>query len=127
MLFLVSQDIPDLYLFHLIVLLNPVFNFFNNLLSFSVDNVTTGIYNYVAAILKVVFVGLLISATQLSPAIFFIKPLLVNTKLADQVKVKDTLQLIKVICSALQKLVRYFNGTAISTSFSLVLSSNSPC
>ena len=72
MLFLVSQDIPDLYLFHLIVLLNLVFNFFNNLLSFSVDNVTTGIYNYVAAILKVAFVGLLISATQLSPAIFFI-------------------------------------------------------
>ena len=34
-----------MYLFHFIVILNPDFNFPNNLLSFSADKVTTGTYN----------------------------------------------------------------------------------
>ena len=34
-----------MYLFHFIVILNPDFNCSNNLLSFSVDKVTTGTYN----------------------------------------------------------------------------------
>ena len=39
------------------------------------------------------------------------------TQLADQLKTKDTSQLINGISSVLQKLLRYFNGTAISASF----------
>ena len=38
---LVCLDISDLYLFHLIVLLNPVFNCSKGLLSSSVDRVNT--------------------------------------------------------------------------------------
>ena len=55
--------IPDLYLFHLIVLLNPVFNCFNDLLSSWVDKATAGTYNSVSFILKVVSVGLLNATT----------------------------------------------------------------
>ena len=57
LLFIVWLDISDLYLFHLIVLLSPVFNCFNNLLSFSADKVTTGIYNFVLVTLNVASVG----------------------------------------------------------------------
>ena len=42
--------ICDLYLFHFIVLLNPDFNCSKGLLSFSVDKVTTGTYNFVSVI-----------------------------------------------------------------------------
>ena len=55
--------ISVLYLFHLIVLLNPVLNCSKAVLSFSVDKVTTGIYNFTSVILNIVFVGLLIAAT----------------------------------------------------------------
>ena len=43
--------------------------------------------------------------------------MVVITQLADQLKTKDTSQLINGISSVLQKLLRYFNGTAISASF----------
>ena len=39
----------------------------------------------------------------------------VKTKFLDQVKIKDTSQLINVISNALQKLLRCFNGTENST------------
>ena len=63
MLVLVCLFTSDLYLFHLIVLLNPVFNCSKSLLSYSVDKVTTGTYNFVSVILNVAFVGLLTAAT----------------------------------------------------------------
>ena len=56
-------NISDLYLFHLIVLLNPVFNCSDNLLSSSVDIVTTGACSFVSVISNVAHVGLLTSAT----------------------------------------------------------------
>ena len=43
--------------------------------------------------------------------------MVVITQLADQLKTKDTSQLINGMLSVLQKLLRYFNGTAISASF----------
>ena len=43
----------------------------------------------------------------------------VITQVDDHVKIKLTSQLIKDISIVLQKLLRYFNGTIISTSFSL--------
>ena len=46
------------------ILLNPVLNSPKNLLSFSVDKVTTGAYNFVSVILNVAFVGLSIAATE---------------------------------------------------------------
>ena len=63
LLVLVCWVSSDLYLFHLIVLLNPVFNCSNNLLSSWVDKVTTGTYNFVSLILNVAPVGALISGT----------------------------------------------------------------
>ena len=42
-------------------------------------------------------------------------------KVDDHVKIKLTSQLIKGISRVLQKLLKYFNGTIISTSFSLLL------
>ena len=56
-LVLVWLVISDLYLFHLIVLLNPDFNCSKKLLSSFVDKVTTGTYNFVSVILNVAPVG----------------------------------------------------------------------
>ena len=68
MLVLAWLVICDLYLFHLIVLLNPVFNCSKNLLSSSVDKVTTGTYNFVSVIVNAAFAGALISCLAgLSP------------------------------------------------------------
>ena len=49
-LVLVWLVISDLYLFHLIVLLNPDFNCSKKLLSSFADKVTTGSYNFVSVI-----------------------------------------------------------------------------
>ena len=57
MLVLVWLVISDLYLFHLILLLNLDLNCSKKLLSSSADNVTTGTYGLVSVILDVVFVG----------------------------------------------------------------------
>ena len=112
----------------MIVLLNPVFNCSKSLLSFSADKVTTGTYNFQSAILKTAFVGLLIPATAGSASgSASLVALLVITQFSDQVRVKDTSQSINGMSSVLQKLLKYFNGTRISTlSFSTLLPSNFP-
>ena len=51
-------------MFYLIVLLNYVFDYCNNLLSSSVDKVATGIYNFLSVIENTAFVGALIPATK---------------------------------------------------------------
>ena len=45
LLLIASVVICDLYLFHIISLLNPDFKLVNNLISLSLDKVTTGMYN----------------------------------------------------------------------------------
>ena len=45
LLLVASVDICDLYLFHFISLVNPDFKLVNNLISSSLDKVTTGTYN----------------------------------------------------------------------------------
>ena len=50
-----------MYSFHLIVLLNSVFNYSKGLLSSSVNKVTVGTYNFVSVISNVAPVGSLIS------------------------------------------------------------------
>ena len=101
----------------MIVLLNPVFNCSKSLLSFSADKVTTGTYNLQSLILKIISVGLIIPAIagsasgSASLVAFF-----VTTQFSDQVKVKDTSQLINGMSNVLQKLFKCFNGTKISIS-----------
>ena len=46
------------------VVLNRVLNCSKCLLSFSVDKVTTGTYNFVSVVINVAFVGLSIAATS---------------------------------------------------------------
>ena len=94
----------------MIVLLNPVFNCSKSLLSFSADKVTTGTYNIQPRILKITFVGLLISSTAGSASGS-------SSQFLDQVEVKDTSHLINGISNVLQKFLKYFNGTTILTSF----------
>ena len=49
-----------------------------------------------------------------------------NTQFSDHVKIGFISQLINGISSVLQKLLKCFNGTTISTSFSMLLHSNFP-
>ena len=76
------------------ILLNPVLNSPKNLLSFSVDKVTTGAYNFVSVILNVAFVGLSIAATGGSTSgSTSLVALLVNM-LSDHVEIKFISQLM---------------------------------
>ena len=117
---MVCLDISDLYLFHSIVYLNPIFNCFNKLLSYSVDKVTTGTYNFTSVILNVAFVGTFIAGlAELSTcagtaACVFIS---VKTQFSDHVKIRFISQLINVMSKVLQKNFKCFNGTTISTLF----------
>ena len=67
LLLIASVVICDLYLFHIISLLNPDFILVNNLISSSLDKVTTGTYNLQSVILSVAPVGAL-SLTTGGPA-----------------------------------------------------------
>ena len=63
-----SVDICDLYLFHSISLVNPDFKSVNNLISSSLDKVTTGIYNLQLLIASVKPVGAaIIPPSKFSP------------------------------------------------------------
>ena len=110
-----SVVICDLYLFHIISLLNPDFRLVNNLISSSLDKVTTGTYNLQSVILSVAPVGAL-SLTTGGPASTCLHSKLVITQFLSHFNSKDTSQLFNGIFSALQKLPKYFNGIANSTS-----------
>ena len=112
----------------MIVLLNLVFSCSKSLLSFSADKVTTGTYSIQSVILKTAFVGLLTSATAGSASgSASLVALLVITQFSDYVRVKDISQLISGIFTIFQNLLKYFNGTIISTSsFSTLLPFNFP-
>ena len=57
LLLIASVDTCDLYLFYIISLVNPDFKLVNNLISSSLDKVTTGTYNLQSVILKVALIG----------------------------------------------------------------------
>ena len=57
LLLIASVVIWDLYLFHIISLLNPDFRLVNNLISSSLDKVTTGTHNLQSFIANVAPVG----------------------------------------------------------------------
>ena len=103
-----------MYLFHFIDLLNPDFNYSNNLLSFSTDKVTTGTCNLQSVISNFASVGELIrlAAAASGP----LKALPTRTHSLYQDKINVISQLINGISKVLQKLPKYFNGMAIVTS-----------
>ena len=107
--------ICDLYLFHIISLLIPDFKLVNNLISSSLDKVTTGMYNLQSFIANVAPVGELSLITG-GPASTCLSSKLVITQFLFHFSSKDTSQLIYGIFSALQKLPKYFNGIANSIS-----------
>ena len=107
-----SVVICDLYLFHIISLLNPDFRLVNNLISSSLDKVTTGTYNLqsvISSVAPVVFPFI-----TGGPAATCLCSLLVITQFLFHFNSKDTSQLINGIFNALQKLLKYFNGIANS-------------
>ena len=107
-----SVVICDLYLFHIISLLNPDFRLVNSLNSLSLDKVTAGTYNLQSFIASVAPVGAL--SLLLPPMSLCSK--LVIIQFLSHFNSKNTSQLINGIFSALQKLPKYFNGIANSTS-----------
>ena len=114
LLLIASVVICDLYLFHIISLLNPDFKLVNNLISSSLDKVTTGTYNlqsYIASVAPVV-----VPFSTGRPASTSLCSKLVITQFLFHFSSKNTSQLINGIFNTLQKLPKYFNGIANSTS-----------
>ena len=114
LLLIASVDICDLYLFHSISLVNPDFKLVNSLISSSLDKVTTGIYNLQLFIGSIAPVGDAFTAGGRASICTSSK--LVITQFLFHFNSKDTSQLTNGILNALQKLSKYFNGIAISTS-----------
>ena len=104
----------NLYLFHFIVLLNPNFNCSKSFLSFSVDKVTTGTYNFVSFIWNSNPLGGTIAG--LFPRAFLLV-ISAKTQFYDQVKINSTSQSINGIFKALQKLLKCFSGITIQFHF----------
>ena len=94
-------------------LLNPDFRLVNNLISSSLDKVTTGTYNLQSGILSVAPVGALSLITR-GPASTCLRSKLVITQFLFHFSFKNTSQLTNGIFSALQKSPQYFNGIANS-------------
>ena len=107
-----------MYLFHFIVLLNPNFNCFKNLLSFSADKVTTGIYNLQSVISNFALVRDSVATIGgLGCGLgAFLKALPTSTDSLYQDKINVISQLINGISKLLQKLPKYFHGIEIATS-----------
>ena len=114
LLLIASVDICDLYLFHIISLVNPDFKLVNNLISSSLDKVTTSTYNLQSFIASVAPVEVPFTAGR--PAATCISSKLVTMQFLFHFNSKDTSQLINGMFNALQKLPKYFNGIANCTS-----------
>ena len=97
LLLIASVVICDLYLFHIISLLNPDFKLVNNLISSSLDKVTAGTYNLQSFIASVAPVGAL---SLLSPPMSLCSKLVI-TQFLSHFNSKDTSQLINRIFSVL--------------------------
>ena len=95
-----SVVIYDLYLFHIISLLNPNFKIVNNLILSSLDKVTTGIYNLQSFIARVAPV----EVSVFPPSKFISGCILVITQFLFHFNSKGTSQRINGIFNALQKL-----------------------
>ena len=100
-------------LFHSISLANPDFKLVNNLISSSLDKVTTGIYNLQSFIASVAPVGAP-SLTTGGPASTCLSSKLVIMQFLFHFNSKDTSHLINGMFNFLQKLSKCFNGIANS-------------
>ena len=114
LLLIASVVICDLYLFHIISLLNPDFRLVNNLISSSLDKVTSGTYNLQSYNLQSVAPVGALSLTTGGPASTCLRSKLVITQFLFHFSSKNISQLINGIFSALQNLPKYFNGIASS-------------
>ena len=112
LLLFASVVICDLYLFHIISLLNPDFRLVNNLILSSLDKVTAGTYHLQSFIASIAPVGAL---SVLPPPMTYCSKLVI-TQFLSHFNSKDTSQLINGIFTAFQKLPKYFNGIANFTS-----------
>ena len=113
LLLVATVDARDLYLFHIFSLLNPDFKLVNNLISSSLDKVTTGIYTLQSFIVKLAPV----EASEFPPSKFISRCILVITQFLFHFNSKDTSQLINGMFNALQNLPKYFNGMTSSILF----------
>ena len=86
LLLIASVVICDLYLFHIISLLNPDFRLVNNLISSFLDKVTAGTYNLQSFIASIAPVG----ALSLLPPPMSLCSKLVITKFLSHFNSKDT-------------------------------------
>ena len=112
LLLIASVVTCDLYLFHIISLLNPDFKLVNNLISSPLDKVTTGTYNlqlFIASVAPVV-----VPFTTGGPASTCLCSKLVIMQFLFNFSSKNTSQLINGMFNDLQKLPQYFNGIANS-------------
>ena len=103
-LVLVWLVISDLYLFHLIVLLNPDYNCSKKLISTFVNKLRTRTYNIVSVILNIAFARLLILDTAGFPpwaGTASLVALLVNTQFSGHFKIRFISQLINGMPSIL--------------------------
>ena len=108
-----------------IVFLNPDFNCSKSFLSFSVDKVTTGKYNFVPVIWNFNPVG----ATTAGGSLLFPEALTfisAKAQFLEQVKINSISQLVNGIFKVLQKLLKCFNGATISVSFLPTLPASQP-
>ena len=99
LLLIASVVICDLYLLHIISLLNPDFRLVNSLISSSLDKVTTGTYNLQSFIANFAPVG----ALSLLPPSMSLCSKLVIMQFLSHFKSKDTSQLINGIFLVLSK------------------------
>ena len=113
LLLIAYVDACDLYLFHIISLVNPDFKLVNSSISSSLDKVTTGMYNLQSFIASVAPVG----ALFLGLAPTCLRSKLVIMQSLFHCNSKGTSQLINGIFNALQKLPKYFNDMANSIVF----------
>ena len=81
------------------------------------NKVTTGTYNFVFLIVKMILLALLLLSLSLS----FLLPTADKTENFVHFSFNSTLQLINCISNDLQKLLKYFNGTAIVAIFKIPL------
>ena len=94
---------------------NPLLRSFDNLLLSFADKVTTVTYNFVSSAVKIMLLGLTFVLSA---------PAADRTQYFAVISSNSALQLINEISSDLQKLLKYFNGTAIvafSESYSFYL------
>ena len=96
--------------FQLTDLSNPLLRCFDSFWLSLVDKVTTGTYNFVSLIVKIMLLSSLLPLALSAPATD-------KTQCFVHLSSNSTLELINRISSDLQKLLKYFNSTAIITFF----------